>query len=428
MSDHPSEKRKSVSVDLRILRMKLKFRYVFLFLTFLLYGLSITFTAVSTFAPSYTIQHIQFDTSESYYRAIQNRNLTFDNVSILPADLSIFTLGGYLITPTNPKITPMPGIVFVHGMIVNSEMMLSNAIDYASAGFEVLAIDLPGHGDTGSLWDFGLQELQAVWSAVDYLANQSNVDPTRIAVSGHSDGGIAVTRAGIFDKTPLGTGGLIKAVAAIYCYTDLQQTLESIIGTNVINDSNWGVVISEYAGCTNGVITSADVASRSVIAFINSTNLPNYLLLTGDKDELTNNEMQFQLFSEVTDNEFTVPQLTAIAAQTPTFTVNNTDDGIHTFANGTARKLVIEAGQDHVSEVMTPSNMNILINWLARSLNLNPSAFISRLEQGQPVLFYYYARMAGWVGLLVATNMLMLSLGTVLSRQFSRVKPDPNQF
>ena len=402
----------------RAAKIKLRVWKIFLVFTIIFYVLGVGFASVGTFSPSYTIRKVSFTTEISYNRAMANRDILFNNVSILPDNLEIFTVSAYLLTPTHPAEDKLPGIVWSHGMVVNAEGNLHNAMDLAAAGFKVLATNLPGHGDSGGLWDFGLNGLQVIWSAVEYLATLEDVDSTKIAVMGHSNGGLVTTRAGIFDKTPLGTGGKIKAVGSIWGYTDIQDTFKSVLGTDVIDDEEWGVFVSTFMGCSDGVISSEDVARRSIGGFINSTNIPNYYLMTGDTDILSTVEIQFALFEQATDGFYNKSSIQTEYENNPNVNIENLENAQFSFTNGTARKLTILPGQDHVEEVLTSANMEMMIDWMVRSLNLAsqdhiPRSCTSKLD----IEFCYIARIFGGYFILVGTFMLILMVGFLTAKR-----------
>ncbi len=402
----------------RMAKIKLRVWKIFLVLTILFYVLGIGFAAFGTYSPAYKIQKVSFTTEISYNRAIENQDLLFNNVSILPDNLEIFTVSAYLLTPTHPPEEKLPGIVWSHGMVVNAEGNLHNAMDLAAAGFKVLATNLPGHGDTGGLWDFGLNGLQVIWSAVEYMATLDDVNPTKIAVMGHSNGGLVATRAGIFDKTPLGTGGKIKAVGSIWGYTDLNDTLSSVLGTDVIDDEEWGVYMSSFIGCSDGVISQEDVARRSIGGFINSTNIPNYYLMTGDTDGLTTVDIQFALFDQATGGYFNSSYLKTEYSINPSVNVENLENPHFSFINGTARKLTILPGQDHVEEVVTSANMDMMIGWMVRSLALHPEDHVPRSCTAKLTIeFCYISRIFGGYFILVGTFMLILMMGYLSSHR-----------
>ncbi|TFH30471.1 MAG: alpha/beta fold hydrolase, partial [Promethearchaeota archaeon] len=403
----------------QIAHLKLKIWQGYLILTLIIFLIGTGMTVFGTYSKHYTIKRVTFTTEISYNQAIAHQNVTFHNVSILPEDLEIINVPAYLITPANPKTTPMPGIVWSHGMVVNKEINLHNALELAVAGFKVLAIDLTGHGGNSGLWDFGLADLQVIWSAVEYMASLPDVNPEKVAVAGHSNGGISATRAGIFDDSVLGTGGKIKAVCAVWTYSDLEDTLKHTLGIDPIDDPEWGDIISTFFGCTDGVITATDNAQRSVIDFINQTNVPNYLIITGAKDQLTNTTIQFSVFEKATNAAYTIDELDKIFELQGSFSVNNTYNEGVSFSNGTARKLCIRENQDHITEVMEHANMDEIVEWLILSLDLIPANHLVRSDYVSfNVNLYYYSRIVGGGFIVGGMVLLLITLSYLCSERF----------
>jgi len=121
-----------------------------------------------------------------------------------------------LVIPDNRsgQLQNLPGIIVIHGLGGDHTSMLDLAYFAAAYNYSVLAIDLPGHGNSGGppptqnwiipdLTDYDgniTAELlnqthfyliaRAAVRAVDVLLNQSFIDPLRIAMAGGSYGGL----------------------------------------------------------------------------------------------------------------------------------------------------------------------------------------------------------------------------------------------
>lgn len=101
---------------------------------------------------------------------------------------------------------PYPGVVICHGIGSRKESHAPFAEFMAQNGFAALAFDFRGHGESdGQLDDHALDDVIA---AIDFLAAQSQVDATRLAVRGSSMGGMFALHAAIRDSR-------VRAVAAI---------------------------------------------------------------------------------------------------------------------------------------------------------------------------------------------------------------------
>ena len=96
--------------------------------------------------------------------------------------------------------TPMPAVVVAHGYAGSGRLMRPFADTLARRGYLVALPDLAGHAaNTRPFTDIdeAVRDLDAV---VRYLRGRPDVDPTRIALLGHSMGASAVVRAGAADQ------------------------------------------------------------------------------------------------------------------------------------------------------------------------------------------------------------------------------------
>lgn len=108
-----------------------------------------------------------------------------------------------------------PGVVLMHGFSMDRRSMSSLARALAGAGYAVLSIDAPGHGENRARFDpvWGRADVHAdvFGRAVDFLRASPHVDGSRIAVGGHSMGASAAldyaTRDSGLDATLLISGG-----------------------------------------------------------------------------------------------------------------------------------------------------------------------------------------------------------------------------
>ncbi|MBD3352885.1 MAG: hypothetical protein GF364_15485 [Candidatus Lokiarchaeota archaeon] len=374
-------------------------------------------SALGTYSTDYVIERISFDNS-TYYQKTEQYGDTyleetygeeFAGISLIPNDNRIFDINGYCLTPTgHPKGTKFPTIIWSHGMIANNEIQLHYAMELAAAGFKVIAVGLEGHGSNGGSWDLGITDHQVFYSAVEYALTLDDVNKSAIGVSGHSNGGYAAARAGLFDNSPLGTGGYIKAVGSIWCISDFNETLQELCGANPVNDPDYSWLIPIFMGTNNptGTITEQDILRRSVSHYVNSTNIPNWLLVSGTKDQFSSAEIMYHVMSNATGK--TKDFLKSAIASDPQESWNNTLEPQVSFTNGTARKLVIETGLDHIFEAFYPRMPQELIDWFVVSLDLDPNEYVSRMEQGTPVMVYWLLRFGGMIFLILAFLMSQL--------------------
>jgi dipeptidyl aminopeptidase/acylaminoacyl peptidase len=91
--------------------------------------------------------------------------------------------------PPPDRTLHAPAVVAIHGWGANAEMMLPFATVLSRAGYASLLVDARNHGasdaDTFSSLPRFAEDLE---HAFDWMAQQPEVDPTRIALLGHSVG------------------------------------------------------------------------------------------------------------------------------------------------------------------------------------------------------------------------------------------------
>jgi uncharacterized protein len=121
-----------------------------------------------------------------------------------------FTLAGTLSKPMNAPAQPLPAVVLVAGsgpnerdeVVAGIPILGQLASAIADAGFVVLRYDKRGVGQSGGRPESaGIQDYaEDLRAAVKFLADRKDVDPRRIAVLGHSEGGSVALVAGAKDK------------------------------------------------------------------------------------------------------------------------------------------------------------------------------------------------------------------------------------
>jgi pimeloyl-ACP methyl ester carboxylesterase len=115
-------------------------------------------------------------------------------------------LSALLYVPPNATADkPAPGIVTIEGYLNSREMQTNFSIEFARRGYVVLAIDMFGHGRSGT----EAADFVAAQPAVRYLSSLAFVDSRNIGIEGHSKGGLAATMAA--DKLPAGS---VKSILA----------------------------------------------------------------------------------------------------------------------------------------------------------------------------------------------------------------------
>ena len=87
-----------------------------------------------------------------------------------------------------------PGLLMVHGRGGNARTMMRTALRIASLGYTVLAVSMPGYGQSEGPADVvGTLTVQALGAALDQLEATRGVNPKRIGAWGVSTGAAGVT-------------------------------------------------------------------------------------------------------------------------------------------------------------------------------------------------------------------------------------------
>jgi pimeloyl-ACP methyl ester carboxylesterase len=96
-------------------------------------------------------------------------------------------LAGTVITP----VTPLPGLLFVHGWGASQQSYLARARELAELGFICMTFDMRGHASTDEQRDTVSREhnLRDLLAAYDMLAKHPAVDAGSVGVVGSSYGG-----------------------------------------------------------------------------------------------------------------------------------------------------------------------------------------------------------------------------------------------
>jgi dipeptidyl aminopeptidase/acylaminoacyl peptidase len=90
-------------------------------------------------------------------------------------------------------------VIVVHGLNTNRAAVLPEAAVLAEAGYQLLLLDLRGHGHSqDSLVSYGYREAWDVQAGLDYLSRRPEVE--QIGALGSSLGGAAVARAAALDS------------------------------------------------------------------------------------------------------------------------------------------------------------------------------------------------------------------------------------
>lgn len=144
-----------------------------------------------------------------------------------PADLALPALMDLAVdVPGRPPLAAwyLPSrngaaLLLVHGSMGDRAGLWQEARVLAAAGFGVMLVDMPGHGESQGEVDWGAGGRAALSAALTSLLAQPGVDPARVGAMGFSMGGMLVAQVAAEDER-------IRAVVLSGCFSDARrQTL-----------------------------------------------------------------------------------------------------------------------------------------------------------------------------------------------------------
>ncbi|MFX0061829.1 MAG: alpha/beta hydrolase family protein [Candidatus Hermodarchaeota archaeon] len=299
-----------------------------------------------------------------------------------------YRVAGYVILPKTEKPPEgYPVLIWIHGFAVSADMQMNFPRQFAKSGFLSIVLDQPGHGWSGGYWDMGIQTMLGIYSTVEWLVNDSNykdmIDVSRMGVSGHSMGGIATTRAGIFDnwinpKTgrKIGTG-LISSWCAVFCWDNPETMIKRLVENyyfgkeqiwshpTIIDMMKYWRWFSNYDPST----FEEEMRIRSVSNFINASNINNYCLIIGSEDEFVSVESQCHIMANATINSTGIPQVPWNAINDTIHTSANHTWNFGNITNDNARRLVLVPGTGHIGEAISREVLQNITYWFNESMN-----------------------------------------------------------
>jgi hypothetical protein len=343
-----------------------------------------------------------------------------------------YRVAGYVIKPKRePPIEGYPVIIWMHGFGVSSDIQMNYPRQFAKTGFFTLVLDQPGHGWSGGYYDMGLETLLGVYSAIEWLIHDSAykdiIDVTRIGVSGHSMGGIAATRAGIFDNwinpkngNRVGTGR-IRACCAIFCWDNASKMAEGVMKSFGISEV-WShptieKILIQWRWLSNHdpSIIEEEFRIRSVSNYINLTNTKNYCLIIGGDEHPATIEAECYIMANATIDTTGLPQVTWKEISNQIYTAANHTWNFGSIENKSAKRLVLIPGTSHFEEAISFDVLQNTTYWFTYSMNCeNISPEIPKYFQ-----LPYFLKIGGWI--LTFIGFLSALLPTFASIADSRI-------
>jgi esterase/lipase len=162
------------------------------------YIVFIAFVVIILFLRRYIIQHI-FTPKVKAFKKYPNS--TYESIEIV---LSIGTIRGWLIKSERARGC----FLLIHGWSSNKSDMLRYVDPLLVSGYDVIIVDVLGHGQSESLEKQVSIEsfVQSITATIDYVWERSDINSKKIYVLGHSMGGVA---ASIVNSTDLRIQALI---------------------------------------------------------------------------------------------------------------------------------------------------------------------------------------------------------------------------
>ncbi|MHA1339456.1 MAG: alpha/beta hydrolase family protein [Promethearchaeota archaeon] len=349
-----------------------------------------------------------------------------------------YQVNGYVIVPKkDPPPTGYPVIIWLHGFSVSSDFQINYPRQFAKSGFLAVAIDQPGHGSSGGLWDMGITTILGIYSTIDWLINSSTykeiIDKSRIGVSGHSMGGIAATQAALYDKiinpktgNRVGTK-LIKSACAVYCWGDLgimsERLMQDFLNIeDVWHQSDITELLFRWRWFSNHdpSILENEIYIRSPAKNINISSIDNYCLIMGEKDELITIDQVVNFMSNSTKDESGMPIVSSSEIMN---NISNSQNHswnyqIQKNSKNYRRRLVIVSGIEHILEGFSRRVCQNATYWFYETMNCS---ILGTINPNVPEFFQFrpLVKLLGWLLLLMGSLFAIFpSFSYVFARAF----------
>jgi len=250
-----------------------------------------------------------------------------------------------------------PAVVLVSGFMSSKVYFRGLAYELTRRGFVCLTLTPNGHSSSGEAYTFTWENVTL--SAVKYLRDASTrlkIDTHRIGLVGHSMGSFSVTLAAIIDQerrdfwinATVGIGG------PVFNITSGSSEFDHLYSNAYIYPNHW---YDPKVALANAVIAGRTNASRPY----------NYLNIIGSNDEMFSQKSAYELIYGMSSSPpgfWAAYNITTYSAIVPSRLYGD-------FSAGTARKLVIVPGVDHLLEGHSKATIINVINWFEVAMKLN---------------------------------------------------------
>ena len=169
--------------------------------------------AVDHWLPYMLLSHHKF--------AVNPHPEVFDDYGATPEPVSFETRDGMRIAgwfvPSSEKSRSAPTVIVLHPIGNTRENMLGLMLPVWRKGFNLLLIDMRGHGESGGeFFTYGHHEWRDVTAAIEYLEGRQDGSAERVAVLGASAGAAVSISGAAHDSR-------IRAAIAIASFADLDS-------------------------------------------------------------------------------------------------------------------------------------------------------------------------------------------------------------
>ncbi len=345
------------------------------------------------------------------------------------------TLSAAIVQPLIHNGGLRPGIVLCHGWGATKEELMYIAADFARAGMVVILFDMEGTGrSTGAHNLVGGRTRLNAWAAVEYLVKLSDVlhiNTSCIGMAGHSQGGITTAIASALDEVD---GPASKGIANISASVSIfsEGFIEDVFGVMFGYDSTVMPILWPYLGMDLFDYNNPlDRWQQSIIPNINASRPKNWMLITGQSDELTNNWIQYHVMKHAVPDEITYEDLISNITTKNVWTLPTQ---LGNFSQGTARKFSLLYGRDHSGEMDSVLTGTMMIDWFCDAFLFNQDRTELEILTGIIIfrdefsdfntdsLFDIISKTISSNGLLIGLTIAMIPLGYFLSLKFKNKK------
>ena len=299
------------------------------------------------------------------------KDVTVTDVTI-PTDDGLY-LRGTVYTP-NKLAGPFPLVISHHGFTCNKEFMNQINVELARAGYCVLAYNSRGHSTSGidfaSYMTWADKEVDDVISAIEFMLNRKtvyNIQPN-VSLVGHSHGAftvaIAANRTYTYQSAEYHVNACVPIAPGYSWDVLIQRTLPGV---------NYGILQRITRLGNLFTLSEAEKAERSPCTYMKQNYPTNVMIIIGTLDEFFSVEENMRLIANATLGNGDL--WTNIQSGV---TYNQTGQVYDSL--GLRRKIVVEAGIDHIMECFIPQTISETLNFIDTCIYGTPVARSIQIE------------------------------------------------